>query len=1300
MWFGTYDGLNIYDGVNIRIYKPDKVKNSISGNIIKRIVETENGVFWIHSNMGLDKFEIDQGIIKPYNKEKVNVLCKDINNRLFSIIKNDSISIYNGHKDLFQQFPLKGIVREAIIHMSFDSKNILWVIPNQGTISRYQIEVNEGSIQKITKLDTFAYPEKVLYAFSNDNMLYLVGINGNLSVVNRQNGEVRFIRNIRMEMNRYGIISDIVADEADVLISFKTAGVMRLYPNGLGLYEVERINIDCGIFAMYKDEIQNIVWFATDGQGAIIYSKDDYSLKTETFNMLYDKVKKPIRAIFLDKENSLWLGTKGDGLLKRRGYTKSSTTIDELDISIYKRENSGLNNNSVFTFGSSRKDIFWIGSDGPGLNYYSYKRKKIHSLKSKAPTNIMFTHSILEQNDSTLWLASSGNGLQKVIISYVGEEPVIESIQNFNFFDSNNNYYSVISENDSILWIGSRGNGAVRFNTNTETYQIIRLEKEEEQMMNDVLCVFIDMDKNVWLGTSLGLIKLISFDNNIVIYKNYSETEGLPNNTVHGILENKDGILWLSTNNGLVRFNKYTETFNKVTNNSGNEIIEFSDNAYYEYENSDMFFFGGVNGLVSIATEVAGKYSFEPDIYFYGLKIYGSEVLMSQYMKDNDTNSTLQLPFKKNFFSVSFIAVDYVNGADYVYEYQLEGFHDQWINNGISNTVSFTNIPPGEYMLNVKYRSTNSKSDSPLYTLAVTILPPWYSTSVAYVIYTILIILSILLTISLVRKWYVMKKNTMIARMSQHQKEEIYESKLRFFTNITHELCTPLTLIYGPCEKIISHNKSNNQILRYANLIKRNAEKLNSLIQELIEFRRLETGNKPLNIVKLEISEHTCNMAEAFNELAETKGLKYELDIPPDIFWNTDDGCYSKILTNLISNAFKYTPDEGHIKVEVANTDKSLILKVLNTGKGIKEENIAKIFDRYKILDNFEMQNQNGLSKRNGLGLAICHNMVKLLEGEIEVNSVVNGYTEFKVILPRLCENEYLETFNIDNQQELSSLLNDKFMPVDFHTDHFDRTRSTILIADDDDEMLWFISDIFIEKYNVIPIDDSMEVIDCLKRNKVDLVILDVMMPNRDGISITKEIKTDKMLAHIPLILLSAKNHNEDQIEGIESGAEMYITKPFNVLYLEKVVDKLLKRDENLKKYYNSVFSAVEIKDGRMLHKEESAFFEKLINLIDKNLSNPDLSSEQISASLGISVRHLYRKLKKITDKTPSDIIREYRFKAVEKYLITTNMTIDEIIYHTGFNNRGYFYKSFLKTYGITPKKYREVNLRKLVDKQ
>ncbi len=510
-----------------------------------------------------------------------------------------------------------------------------------------------------------------------------------------------------------------------------------------------------------------------------------------------------------------------------------------------------------------------------------------------------------------------------------------------------------------------------------------------------------------------------------------------------------------------------------------------------------------------------------------------------------------------------------------------------------------------------------------------------------------------------------------------------------FFTNVTHEFCTPLTLIYGPCQKILSHTEADNYVHKYATMILQNAQKLNALILELIEFRRLETGNKTLEIKQLPISEQTKDIAESFCELAESQKINYQLKIEEDVYWNSDASCFNKIVNNLLSNAFKYTPENGTIIVEQRIEEGQLCIRISNTGKGIAKENLTKIFDRYKILDNFEVQNKNGISPRNGLGLAICHSMVNLLDGQIQVTSVPGQITTFEVTLPALV----VTTASVPKENILAEppvQTDNKPVELENIPATYDPSKQTIIIIDDDPSMLWFVSDLFIGKYNVFSFDNAAKAIEQLELKSADLIISDVMMPDIDGISFAKRVKSNKLLTHIPLILLSALNSVNDQMKGIESGAEAYVTKPFNAEYLIKLAERLIQREKELKEYYNSILSTFKLDDGQFLHKENKVFFEKMMQLIDKNITNDELSVEFLSSSLGYSTRHFYRKLKEITEKTPADIIKEYRLAIAKNLLLTTNLSIEEIMDKSGFINRGTFYKIFSQKYNMPPRQYRE----------
>jgi signal transduction histidine kinase/AraC-like DNA-binding protein len=953
--------------------------------------------------------------------------------------------------------------------------------------------------------------------------------------------------------------------------------------------------------------------------------------------------------------------------------------------------NSELASNAVYAFAKSRRNLLWIGSDGPGLNYYSYREKRIRRLPSKSRESIVYVHSICEVSDSVLWLATVGSGILKVVIAGTADEPVIESVERTMFTRdevSYNYFFSACRENDSVLWFGNRGYGMQRLSLQTESFRQVVFRNRDIKTINDILSLHRDKKGDMWLGSSFGITKLLQYDNDSVVYENYNEIEGLPNNTIHGILEDDLGHLWLSTNNGIVQFDPATKNFRIYNHRNGLDVIEFSDGAYFKCEETGILFFGGTNGFLTVAQDVFMEKKLAPPIRFTGLRIYENEYNLADFMRKKNNKEYLELKYAQNFFSVSFSALDYINGQNSRYSYILENFNNQWIEKRIFNVVTFTKVPPGEYTLRVKYDNGSSGGqNNDIYSLRIVILPPWYLSVWACLLYLAGVVSVVFFCYFWFRKYYRNKREIMIEKLNRQQKEAIYESKLRFFTNLTHELSTPLTLIYGPCSRIVSHPGTDAYVKKYATLILKNAERLNALIQELIEFRRIETGHKSCSIERLSISETAGNIADSFTDLAETRNIDYQINIKNGLYWNTDKGCFSKILTNLLSNAFKYTPDNGKIEVNIHLMDDALQALVSNTGKGFDEKDIPFIFDRYTVLANFE--NQKGMSSRNGLGLAICHNLAKLLHGEIHVRSIPGVLTEFRVTLPH-------QDVNVSEKREIREAENvlyhqfDSEKPVVETGDYqYIKSRATILVIDDDPEMLWFIAEIFKEHYNVIPLDNPSRVDEALLQTPPNLIISDIMMPQIDGITLLKQTKSDKRTHHIPFILLSAKNTPEEQVEGIEAGADIYLTKPFNVDYLRSVVDHLLQRQDDLKDYYHSAISSFEFMDGKYIHKEDKIFMENAIRIIDKNIQDPAFSPQQLATQMGMSIRHLYRKLKTTTDYTPADLIREYKLAIAEGLLVTSQLSIDEIMYKAGFSNRGSFYKAFLQKFGLTPKNYR-----------
>ena len=1286
IWIGSCDGLNIFDGTNIHVYNPvNPTKAPLSGNLINDIMETEKDVLWIQTNYGLDRLDTKLQTSKSFTEFKdKNYMAKSRDNDLF-IVKDDGyIYYYQPEKQLFQKLEVPQIAFGHVLSTIIDKNNILWVFTSNNDTRSYQIIKNKEEIA-LTPNNLFKHSEQLLWAFAEEDLVYFIDKTYSLYEYDFGNQQQYFIADLKAEVETRGEVSSIIKQQNDYYIGFKSSGliVLKYMSDQKIKYQMQDTEIHSGIFCLMKDKYQDIVWIGTDGQGVYMYFNDAFSITNTLLDTPVYQINNPVRTVYYDEEQTLWIGTKGGGILRIRNYspeTNAAVSFDRISIS-----NSTLTDNTVYCFAPGSANRLWIGTEN-GLNYYSYQNKQLKAFTVIADgKKVKYVHSINELNDTTLWVSTVGEGIVKVILDKAGSSPSVKSATRIVLDDgrmASNYFFTSFQENDSILWFGNRGYGAYRLNVETEQLTPYRFDNVvNSQTANDIFAIYKN-EKGYWLGTSSGLLH---FNED---YSHYHDRADLfSNNTVHGILEDQQNNLWISTNQGLVRFNPKTNTGQTYDRENGLEVTEFSDGAFYKDSRTETLFFGGKNGFVTVKPNAYIMADYMPQINLKGLSIFGKEYNIHDFLHDKKGKKILQLDYSRNFFCIDFMAIDYINGNNYSYSYKLDEVSSQWIESGTSASAIFSNLAPGQYTLLVKYKNNMNGKECEPQKLLIQITPPWYLSNWAYILYFILIALFCILAVYRIVHQYRRKQHRMIEKLNREKKEEVYESKLRFFTNITHEFCTPLTLIYGPCEKILAYPQSDSYIRKYGKMIQQNTEKLNGLILELLEFRRLETGHKVLSIQRLSVSDKLRNIAESFCELAENKNLNYRLDIEPDIEWNTDISCFNKIVNNLISNAFKYTPEEGNITIGLKVEKQLLTLNISNSGKGIAKENLAKIFDRYKILDSFEM---NGKNSRNGLGLAICKNMVTLLNGEINVSSIQNEITTFTVTLPELSPTAQ-EAETPQKVYETGPLnTNTEPMELEQTTVNFDTSKHTVMIIDDDPSMLWFVSEIFVDKYNVLSFNNAAEALASLELKQPDLIISDVMMPEIDGLSFAQKIKQNKLWSHIPLILLSALHHEDDQVKGIEAGAEVYVTKPFNVKYLEKVVYRLIKRESDLKEYYSSIFSSFKVENGNCIHKEDQEFLDKVIETIEKNITNPDLSVELLSSDLGYSTRQFYRKLKPITDKSPADIIKEYRLTMAERLLLTKNYTIEEIMDKTGFNNRGTFYKLFSQRFGMPPRQYRE----------
>lgn len=1293
MWIGTCDGLNIYDGQDIEEFKTCDKEDYLSGNLIDNIIYTGDDTYWVQTYYGLNRLDRRTNAITHYNEfQKQFFMNKDNRGTLFIIQDSNCIYYYNKKEEIFKKINITGIPISDILAFFVDGDNQMWIIM-KGYSRCYDINLDaeSGNVSLVQRKNGFDYQTSLLYCFNDEQNLYYVDKDYNFYTYNIQSKKKVLVYNLTKEIQARGKITAIVRYHNSYFIGFLMDGVLMLEKDGDGC-RIQPLSINSGVFCLKKDRFQDIVWIGTDGQGVYLYSNPLYSIKSVVLGNYTEKIERPVRALYLDQERTFWIGTKGSGILKIYDY-EIDKSISACQTEILTTANSVLGSNAIYCFAKSRRNVLWIG-DEEGLSYYSYRERRMKKLPVRVNgEDFKYIHDIYETANSELWLASVGMGVAKARIGGTPDNPILEEVQRYVINEGefgSNYFFTIYPESDMKLLFGNKGYGVFRFNETTSGLEPITTHKYENVTLNNILAISKDSSNNYLFGTSYGLIKYTSENT----YQLFNTKNGFLNNTIHAILKNSPDNFWLSTNLGLINFDAKRSVFRSYGFGDGLNVVEFSDGASFRDEQTGTLFFGGINGFIAIRADGRPEKLYMPPVYFDKLSIFGEQYNLGEFLTREKDEEVLNLKYDQNFFAVSFTSVDYLNGNNCVYYYKLKGLSEQWINNGSESAVSFTNMAPGEYTLLVKYYNSVFDKESDVYSIIIRIGDPWYASWWAYSIYT----LCLLLLAGLIVRSFALrsrrKKQKLLNEIAKRHQKNVFESKLRFFTNIAHEFCTPLTLIYGPCGRILSSKGLSRFVVDYVQMIQTNAERLNNLIHELIEFRRIETGNREIRIESINVSALMRNTAKTFVEMAKSRDIIFLSKIPDQVSWNSDKGFLNTIVINLISNAFKYTPDGKHVKIEVDTTDvNSLILRVADEGSSIKEEDFQYIFNRYAILDNFEKQDEKNFS-RNGLGLAISYNMAKLLNGKLKVENTPDGWVLFTLTLP---------TMELSAEQTCSDRVTSGYVPsIDVHPAiklpryEVDKMRPTLLVIDDEVEMLWFIGEIFSADFNVVPLQEPEKIEQVMNEVYPDVIISDIMMQGMNGIELTKRIKSVKETAHIPIIIVSGRHEMEQQMEALSAGAEMYITKPFNADFLRISVFQMMERKEVLKSYFSSPISSFEKSDGKLTHKETKKFLQSVLKIINNHITDRELSPRFIADKLAISSRSLYRKMEEMGEDSPTNLIKECRLHIAKDLLLTTKKTIDEIVFDSGFSNKVTFFKAFREKYECTPKEFRMKHLEEI----
>jgi signal transduction histidine kinase/DNA-binding response OmpR family regulator len=839
--------------------------------------------------------------------------------------------------------------------------------------------------------------------------------------------------------------------------------------------------------------------------------------------------------------------------------------------------------------------------------------------------------------------------------------------------------------NGTEIWIGTVGFGLYVFDIVTHKMRhYVKSNDVGALSYNHVNKIYQDRQNRIWVMTQGGgLNQYLGPDKG---FKVFTVNDGLGSNSLRGLVEDAKGDLWFSTNGGISKMDAKTLKFVNFEEADGLQGKEFMTSAAAK-NSQNWLFFGGVNGLNYLKSDSLRMRLDVPPVYFTKLKIFNKDVEAgeenSPLTVDILSTKHLVLQPDQTVFSLDFVALEYQRPKNNRYAYYLEGFEKDWNLVGTQRTVTYTNLSPGDYTFKVKASNSDGVWAEKPYELKITVLPPWYKTWWAYVLYLVALGALIYGFIREVRVREAFRTDLRLKEIEKERIQELEQVKTHFFTNISHELRTPLTLITSPLEKYFISNASLNKDQKTKiNSIYQNAQKLLRLINQLLDLSKIESGNVEPVVEKHDLVKQLNSIKQSFDAYAQQKQIKLKWEAPVDsLFVYYDADIIEKCVTNLLSNAFKFTPEEGIIglRLELHKTyqgDQETISKVtihvMDTGKGISTEHIQHIFDRFYQIP--ETVNRMG----TGVGLSLCKELMEVHRGTIEVSSDLGAGSDFKIQFPvsrEAFEPNWVRTGSLPVVKEL----------IGQEVVSIQQEKQILLIVEDHEEMRAFIREIFEKSFQVIEADKGENGLEMALTYLPDVVITDWMMPGMSGVSLCKEIRKNTKTSHIPVVILTSKSSQESQIEGMQSGADDFISKPFHADILELRVAKLLEAKERMRKSWQE---SVLHQDLQMAPVFEDEFLSKATQMVIDHIDEADFDVDQLEKAMDMSKMQLYRKLKMLTSLAGNEFIRSIRLQQARILLEKGTLNVSEVAYQVGFNDPAYFTRAFKKQYGFAPKTF------------
>ncbi|WP_246236247.1 hybrid sensor histidine kinase/response regulator transcription factor [Flavobacterium ajazii] len=1280
MWFGTYDGLNRYDGYNFKVFR-NRIndKKSLPFNTIYNIEGDSRNNIWIGGANGVCVYNKTSAAFHPVKYISLNKkaeIVKDIihqvkavsENKVLVASQNLGLLIFENGSFTGRRVPLLMSGNRNVVHdydavaIQKDTKNNrCWVYVRNVGLCTY-----DNSSKRLKVIFPFAIEVKTLELALDGNLWF--GTDEGLFLFNTKSGA--------FSENYFSSRCTV----ADILIDKKKE--MWVTTDGNGIYKVigkekkaapyssvkeNKLLKSNSIWSLYEDKAGN-KWVGTLRGGISMLSNTARYFKTVRYNA-NDPAENFILSFCEDEKNNLWVGTDGAGL--KYWNRKTNTYIN------YVNKLS-----SKFITGIVRDDNneIWLSTWAGGVNKINPKNNSVtqfscyNSVTKQVEKNVWFVY---KDSKSNIWASTTNEGSL-----YLFER----AKNSFVLFDKSiNNLQCMTETSDGKLW---GGNYSVLYSIEKESRKINKVT-----IGNPVRCIHEDKDKKLWLGTQEG--GLLLFDRKTNTFKRLTTDDGLPSNTILRLLEDKEGNLWMSTYNGICRFDKKRKTFRNFSVNDGLQSNQFSFNAGIKLSTGE-FLFGGINGFNSFFPGAIKSFNQENNLLLTDFYVNNQPIEESKAEIDIDSDKIkeVSLDYDQTTLSLEFVALDYNNTDKINYAYLLDGWDDQWNYVGQSRKANYSKLPEGKYTFKVKTTNFKGGWNKEISLVSIQVLPPWYRTWWAYLLYLSAVAGALFVYLNYQKNKEKLKYKVKIAELESKKEKEIAEKQSSMFTYISHEFRTPLSLIINPLKKAVQkesvQNGSSGSDLAIAH---RNARRLLSLVDQLLLFRKAENDADSLRLSPINVNNLCNEVYQCFVNQAKDKNIQYNFNIPDHEIVIIGD--YEKIeisLFNLMSNAFKYTSVGGQIDLKLTETDDEVQLEITDNGDGIEKKDIEVIFEKFK-----QINSKVSIGTGFGIGLYIVKYFTDKHKGTVSCTSEPGKGSTFKLTF--LKGDRHFENAEITNDVQKRSQLFDELIIDDSEENADVNTLSetdlqkvmltekrTVLIVDDNAEIRGYLIKLFSEKHIVYSAENGEEGLKLTKKHMPDLVISDITMEEMDGLELCRKIKESNDLSHIPVILLTATKNPETHLQGINEGADDYITKPFDDDLLVARVESLLRNRSNLRTYF---LDSITLKENtQKVPVEYQEILKKCIDIVEANIHKRDFTIKTFALEMGMSHRTLYTKIKIISGQTLNAFIRSLRIRRAAMLMLTEDINIAQASAEVGFEDPKYFRQQFVKLFGMTPSEY------------